>query len=612
MAGIASGQEMPEGEPLHIRQILACRNQITALAIGVNTVWAGSVNGIAEFERNSGRPMAEYGIPEGLQDPQVTALATDGRGHLWVGTPSGLFQSTGQGRFEPVPGRQKAVTAMGYGAGALWVGSAAGLERWNGHDWLTVETLGQETPTRIVATGAEVWALSSRTLARVAGGAATWIQAPPEMIFRNAWIAAGRTYVQTAKNLEDEATFARSPVFEVRGGQFVPMFRQRDYYWDYPLAVDAQGRFWVRHMDLDRDDHLIPGGLRLWDEQNGPVSEVSGLPSRMVHDVAAADGTMGVMTAQGAAVCTADGTVVQRYASAMGPAAPLIDFMLFRGARSVFLSSAGAVSLYDGKTWTQVPLEARIATAVLDRGGDVVAFGYEMENDRRMPIGFFVLSRGTWKKVERFPELIERGLFTVGGAATAEGHAAFLGTEMWMDRPDQHLLFLQDGQWLERPAPGSLNLVRDHEFDLLAAGPEGRIAAAGGNQLFIRQAGAWLRDPVPVEKDSWLRAVRMDRQGNVWLLYRDRILRRAAGGGWQTWPGRYGLLDVGPDGRAWALPQGIPAQGELTLVSFAPGRAARHRVDIRPLQPSCIADLRFDELGQMWLSTDRGVWRITR
>lgn len=114
-------------------------------AIGSNDTWAiASRDGVLWFGTWGGglhrldrggridRFMPVAGDAHSLPSANVTALAFDARGRLWIGTTAGLARWTGRG-FErvPLPGTAPVpvVYALVADEGALWIATAAGLHR---------------------------------------------------------------------------------------------------------------------------------------------------------------------------------------------------------------------------------------------------------------------------------------------------------------------------------------------------------------------------------------------------------------------------------------------------------------------------------------------------
>lgn len=602
-----SGLGSALADTLRIEQIIACRNDATAVAVGVNTVWTGSRNGILEFERKSGRLIGEYGIPEGLTDPQVGGLATDGKGHLWVGTPSGLFEASGQGRFTAVPGKGEPVTAVGYGAGALWVGFVGSLHRWDGRGWERVDAFQRRVPTKVVATSSgEVWVMSADLLARVAGGPPLEVSPPAEWpVLRDAWIAGSRVFIQMSRKPQDEPNFVASPLFELRDGKLSALAAP-GAYWDFPMSVDESGRVWIRHLWLDRDDRPHPAGLSLT-TGGKDLARVEGLPDPAVNAVhRAADGTVWVMTARGTAACTKDGRIVRHYASSVGPASPSVNMLRFGGRLQAFLSEDGSASIFDGKTWTHVPMDRRISAAVTGRAGQLLVFGYTLENERRMPEGFFVLEARRWRRADKLHDLVNRAGLMVEDGSAGPGAAVFLGTQLWSDTYVSRIVYYDGGRWWTREVSVPKKVGKGIVFQRLAVGPRGALALVGYVHLLALWDGrAWRFEKMPV-KEGPPPMVGMDADANVWVLFdRDGLHRRGAGGAWEKVPGSYARLGRAPDGSIWAI-----GRDPLTVVRLGRDRRS-YAVEAGALRDAGVLDMQFDDAGRLWLSTTRGVWKMS-
>jgi ligand-binding sensor domain-containing protein len=109
--------------------------RVTALAARDNEMWIGTVSGIAVF---AGTELVRTIAGSALPDPLVNALATDGCGRLWVGTPAGAAALDRDGQTLSVvnaqtrPGLaadQVNAIAADRGGAAVWFATAGGLSR---------------------------------------------------------------------------------------------------------------------------------------------------------------------------------------------------------------------------------------------------------------------------------------------------------------------------------------------------------------------------------------------------------------------------------------------------------------------------------------------------
>ncbi len=122
IANIAAAQGLPA-------------TRVTALAAGENEMWIGTVNGIAVF---SGTELVRTVAGSTLPAPLVNALAADGCGRMWVGTPGGAAALDREGQTLSVvsagsrPGLaadQVNAIAVDRAAAAVWFATAGGLSR---------------------------------------------------------------------------------------------------------------------------------------------------------------------------------------------------------------------------------------------------------------------------------------------------------------------------------------------------------------------------------------------------------------------------------------------------------------------------------------------------
>jgi ligand-binding sensor domain-containing protein/signal transduction histidine kinase len=105
-------------------------------------LWFGSLGGLLKLE---GGVWKLFTAADGLTSTNVTALADDEDGNLWVGTARGGVFRWRDGAFE---GLQKSEAAPGGEimglyvdkAGVLWVGTPSGLGRWKGGAWTRYTT----------------------------------------------------------------------------------------------------------------------------------------------------------------------------------------------------------------------------------------------------------------------------------------------------------------------------------------------------------------------------------------------------------------------------------------------------------------------------------------
>ncbi len=69
-------------------------NEVNALAVEGNYVWAGTTGGVVRWNRTDGS-YVKYTTADGLASNSVYAIAVDGAGHMWFGTPYGVSEFDG-------------------------------------------------------------------------------------------------------------------------------------------------------------------------------------------------------------------------------------------------------------------------------------------------------------------------------------------------------------------------------------------------------------------------------------------------------------------------------------------------------------------------------------
>ena len=183
------------------------QSQVTALAPDSHGfLWVGTAGGgVARFD---GRSFETFTMANGLPGDEIRALALDDQGRIWIGTDRGLAVHDGRG-FVPLPsGRPGVVVRAIYAAsGGIWVGSNDGLQRY---DPRTVEPMGPPVPElRGIAVSALVtdrlgrlWiGTLERGLARYANGALTYLEGTGENVRALLEVRGGEVWVASNKGL---------------------------------------------------------------------------------------------------------------------------------------------------------------------------------------------------------------------------------------------------------------------------------------------------------------------------------------------------------------------------------------------------------------------------
>ena len=95
-------------------------------------LWLGTAQGLARFDGVSCRV---FGLKDGLNGLEISALLEDARGALWIGTVGGGLSKYFQGAISTFTKRDglsgNAITALLQDAnGDIWVGTTTGIFRW--------------------------------------------------------------------------------------------------------------------------------------------------------------------------------------------------------------------------------------------------------------------------------------------------------------------------------------------------------------------------------------------------------------------------------------------------------------------------------------------------
>ncbi len=102
------------------------------------------------------RPFQLYGLEDGLPQSQITCLAQDHEGYVWVGTQGGLVRFNGE-RFTPYFSRDGPPSArinrmLVDRPGILWIATQRGLTKWQDHRLTTLsDPAVAKTPCRAMA-----------------------------------------------------------------------------------------------------------------------------------------------------------------------------------------------------------------------------------------------------------------------------------------------------------------------------------------------------------------------------------------------------------------------------------------------------------------------------
>ena len=280
-------------------------------------IWVASAGkGVARIR---GREVTNFGNAEGLQDLNIHSMFETPSGELLIGSLKGLFRLRGQ-RFErvplPAPWDMTSFTALcSDGRGGLWLGSRKGvLAHWNGStvDQAALPPTSEANSILNLAQdpSGQVWALQSNRLLRLSGGGSWEVEplpgAPADAAFRRfnldrqgeLLIAMGTDglYLYNTKgehhSMNARELLCRDSVFcalRDRNGDLW-LGTNGDYLWSQPFPPLHS---LVRHPDTGVDlglgtvcalmelpDHRVllgsNNGVFLWEEGKGLVQHWTG------------------------------------------------------------------------------------------------------------------------------------------------------------------------------------------------------------------------------------------------------------------------------------------------------------------------------------------------
>lgn len=101
-------------------------------------VWIGTINGLNSCDFNC-KNWKRYQVKDGLPNNVIRALAVDNKGHVWIGTPSGLAYYNGESFkiFNTKNGlKQNSIHSLEVKGSELWVGTVGGtVSRYKNGKW---------------------------------------------------------------------------------------------------------------------------------------------------------------------------------------------------------------------------------------------------------------------------------------------------------------------------------------------------------------------------------------------------------------------------------------------------------------------------------------------
>jgi ligand-binding sensor domain-containing protein len=132
---------------------------VKAVAAAGGNLWVGTHNGLVKWDLKSGGAM-RLTTEEGLPGNEILAMASDGRGGLWVATSGGVAKYT-DGTWRqfgdcPLGTTIEALTSSSDASG-VWVGGQKGLSRYLFGRWQQVVSDVQVTSLLTATKGDAVW-----------------------------------------------------------------------------------------------------------------------------------------------------------------------------------------------------------------------------------------------------------------------------------------------------------------------------------------------------------------------------------------------------------------------------------------------------------------------
>jgi len=242
---LRSGPFRPWGKP----EGLGDSTFVVAEDPATGTIWAGS-EGEGLFALAADGKSTRLDTEDGLENENVSALAFDAEGRLWIGTFGGGLHLMRDGTIEPVefreklPGRQ-VFAILEHSDGALWIATEAGVSRVEDgriETWTAADGLPADLVRHLMeARDGSVWMSTPEGLARFDDGVfETWAR------------SAGLADNIVSTTFQDErgvvwigmrngglARLADGELFQYRSEQGMPQNSVLE------IVPDARGNFWL-------------------------------------------------------------------------------------------------------------------------------------------------------------------------------------------------------------------------------------------------------------------------------------------------------------------------------------------------------------------------------
>ncbi len=278
--------------------------EIRTLAIGADgTVWAGGPAGLLRFQPES-ESWKKFTIADGLPDNRVLAILVTSRGTVWAGTLGGAARLDGTvfrawGVEDGLP--SAAVTSLAEASdGTIWAGTLLGIARFTGNRWEAVADTHEFARRAVleIARGSDgsLWFAKENALTRYRGERAWEIYhhnplAPDQKMglatYRLLSLAAdgeGTLWIGTKLGLQRYD--GKSWLHEWHDDRLAAGPGLEDN-WIADVAVLPDGTVWVVHGESRADSGGRGAASRSLDGRWRYLTVADGLPSNLVHAVAA-------------------------------------------------------------------------------------------------------------------------------------------------------------------------------------------------------------------------------------------------------------------------------------------------------------------------------------